>query len=171
MASDAEILHDGLFRRMKPLLKTLTLLLLAGAALSVHEHMAQTWLPMFQLILASLLIATITSYLIFNLAEKLPPGKKKVAFNCLSVFAFVVVWNVLWAFCEEGLIQYNRVTGGYDDTGGRYFYPGHSGTGYADGFDAPLKILWRSLTFGIPGAIILGLPMGLGYRSELFRWK
>jgi len=79
----------------------------------------------------------------------------------LAVPTFIIVWNVCWAISEEALIRYYVATYGYDDTGGRYFYPGNSGMGYADGLGRPLHTLLQTLGAAGIGSLILGLPLGI----------
>ena len=117
---------------------------------------------MFRLIILSLLIALIPAFLLFRAANRGGISNwKRLVTGTLAVPTFIIVWNVCWAISEEGLIHYYVATYGYDDTGGRYFYPGNSGAGYADGLGRPLRTLLQTLGAAGIGTLVLGLPLGI----------
>lgn len=147
---------------MKPAICTAILLLLSGWFLYFHETVMQTWRPMFFLILASFAIALAFAYFAFRRSEALAKSRRQaILYSCASVFLFSTVGGLIWSISEEGLVSYYLATYGQDDTGGRYFYPGNSGMGYAKGLSRPFELTFWTLLRGISLAAIIGIPLGL----------
>ncbi len=147
---------------MKTFIQLAILIAASSAFMALHEMICQTLQPMFWLIILSLLIALIPALLLFRAANRSEISNwKRLAMGTLAVPAFIIVWNVCWAISEEGLIHYYVATYGYDDTGGRYFYPGNSGMGYADGLGRPLYTLLQTIGAAGIGSLVLGLPLGM----------
>ena len=145
---------------MKPLFCTLILLILSAVFLWQYDMLMQTWRPMFLLILASFSIALIIAHFGFRRAEIRSSSRKEtIIYSCLAVFLFITSLNLLWAISEEGLIHYYLATYGQDDTGGRYFYPGNSGMGYAQGLSEPFSLISGILLVSISLAGTLGIPL------------
>ena len=145
--------------KMKPLFSTLILLVLSAIFLWQYDVLMQTWRPMFILILTSFSIALIIAYFGFRKAEiRSSSRKQSIIYSSLTVFLFIAILNFLWAISEEGLIHYYLATYGQDDTGGRYFYPGNSGMGYAKGLSNPFSLISGILLVSISLAGILGIP-------------
>jgi len=147
---------------MRPLINTLILLAVAAVVLGWQEFIMQTWRPMFLLIICSMAVAIVAAFLIFRLGIRHGESRiRTICISCAAVFCFIAVWKLLWAISEEGLIHYYLATYGEDDTGGRYFYPGNSGMGYAVGLGAPMRLFTGILIGGLAGAVFLGIPLGL----------
>jgi uncharacterized membrane protein len=147
---------------MKTFIQLAILVAASSVFMALHEMLCQTWQPMFWLIILSSLIALIPAFLLFRAANRSGISNwKRIFVGTLAVPAFIIVWNVCWAISEEALIHYYVATYGYDDTGGRYFYPGNSGMGYADGLGRPLHTLLQTLGAAGIGSVILGLPLGI----------
>jgi hypothetical protein len=147
---------------MKTFAQLAILITASSAFMTLHEKLCQTWTPMFRLIILSLLIALIPAYLLFRAANRGGISNwKRLVIGTLAVPTFIIVWNVCWAISEEGLIHYYVATYGYDDTGGRYFYPGNSGMGYADGLARPIRTLLKTLGAAGIGTLVLGVPLGI----------
>ena len=147
---------------MKTFIQLAILIAASSAFMALHEMLCQTWQPMFWLIILSLLIALVPSFLLFRAANRSGISNwKRLLMGTLAVPAFIIVWNVCWAISEQGLIHYYVATYGYDDTGGRYFYPGPSGMGYADGLGRPLHTLLQTLAAAGVGSLVLGVPLGI----------
>lgn len=147
---------------MKTFAQIAILVAASSAFMALHEKLCQTWQPMFWLIILSLLIALIPAFLLFRAANRSGISNcQRLFIGALAVPTFIIVWNVCWAVSEEGLIHYYVATYGYDDTGGRYFYPGNSGMGYAAGLGRPLHTLLQTLGAAGIGSLILGLPLGI----------
>ena len=147
---------------MSPTICTAILLILSVAFLVLHEMMMQTWRPMFMLILISFGVALLIAHFGFKRAEIQSSSRRQVIkYSCLAVFLFVAIANILWAVSEEGLIHYYLATYGQDDTGGRYFYPGNSGMGYAQGLNSPFELITGIAFRSFLLAVILGLPLSV----------
>lgn len=147
---------------MKTFIQLAILIAASSAFMALHEMLCQTWQPMFWLIILSLLIALVPAFLLFRAANRSGISNwKRLLMGTLAVPAFIIVWNVCWAISEQGLIHYYVATYGYDDTGGRYFYPGNSGMGYADGLGRPLHTLLQTLAAAGVGSLVLGVPLGI----------
>ena len=147
---------------MKTFIQLAILVAASSVFVALHEMLCQTWRPMFWLIILSSSIALIPAFLLFRAANRSGISNwKRVFMGTLAVPTFIIVWNVCWAISEEALIRYYVATYGYDDTGGRYFYPGNSGMGYADGLGRPLHTLLQTLGAAGIGSLILGLPLGI----------
>jgi hypothetical protein len=147
---------------MKTFIQLAILIAASSAFIALHEMLCQTWQPMFWLIILSSLIALIPAFLLFRAANhSVISNRKRILVGTLAVPAFIIVWNVCWALSEEALIHYYVATYGYDDTCGRYFYPGNSGMGYADGLGRPLHTLFQTLGAAGIGSLVLGLPLGI----------
>jgi hypothetical protein len=147
---------------VKTFIQLAILVAASSVFMALHEMLCRTWQPMFWLIILSSLIALVPAFLLFRAANRSGISTwKRVFMGTLAVPAFIIVWNVCWAISEEALIHYYVATYGYDDTGGRYFHPGQSGMGYADGLGRPLHTLLKTIgTAGI-GSLVLGLPLGI----------
>jgi hypothetical protein len=147
---------------MKPYIQLFILIALSAVFMALHEMLSQTWSPMFWLIIISMAIALIPAFLLFRAADRAgTPNWKRLVLGALGVTTFIFIWNVGWALSEEGLIHYYVATYGHDDTGGRYFYPGASGMGYADGLGRPLHTFLETLRAAAIGTLVLGLPFGV----------
>jgi len=141
--------------------------LIAGAlVIWAHEHFAQTWAPMFHLICLSLALSAAIAWWFFRRALKATRQRQWKARHCLAVFVFFASWILFWAVAEEALIAWTLAEYGNDDTGGRYFYPGHSGMGYADGLRHPIRLLWKIGLLALPAAWLIGMPMALIGRKK-----
>jgi|GEM_PF-2093577 len=146
---------------MRPAICTGILLILSIAFLIFHEMLMQTWRPMFMLILLSFAIALVLAYVAFRVSQLRSQSRlQSILLSCAAVFLFSIALSVLWAVSEEGLIHYYLATYGPDDTGGRYFYPGNSGMGYARGLSRPFDLIAGIVVRGICFATLLGVPLG-----------
>lgn len=146
---------------MKPAICTAILLLLGSGVLVLHEMLMQTWQPMFVLILLSFSVALVVAFIGFRRSEaQARTVRQAIILSCFTVFAFSTVWGLVWAVSEEGLVHYYLATYGQDDTGGRYFYPGASGMGYAKGLSRPVDLMFWTLLRGVILAAIIGIPLG-----------
>ncbi|MCP5554613.1 MAG: hypothetical protein AB7I98_16990 [Verrucomicrobiales bacterium] len=152
---------------MKPAICTAILLLLSSGLLVLHEMLMQTWRPMFVSILLSFAVALVVAFLGFRRSEaQARTVQQAIIFSCVTVFLFSTVWGLLWAVSEEGLVHYYLATYGHDDTGGRYFYPGNSGMGYAKGLSRPVDLIFWTLVRGVSLAAIIGVPLAF-----IIAWK
>lgn len=146
---------------MRPAICTAILLLLSSGFLVLHEMLMQTWQPMFVLILLSFAVALVVAFFAFRRsAAQARTVWQAIIFSCITVFLSSTVLGIIWAASEEGLVHYYLATYGPDDTGGRYFYPGNSGMGYAPGLSRPVDLIFWTLVRGGSLAVILGVPLG-----------
>lgn len=146
---------------MRAALRLIPCLGLAALVLWHHEQGAHTWTPMFRLILAALALSTVLAWGLFHRALKATTRRQWYMRHVLAVFVFFASWIIFWAAAEEGLIAWSLAQYGPDDSGGRYFYPGHSGMGYANGFSFPFSLAWQIATLALPSACLFGMLLAL----------
>lgn len=146
---------------MRPAICTAILFLISIGFLVLHELFMAPWRPMFVLILLSFAVSLVVAFLAFrrSAAQARTVGQA-IIFSCITVFLSSTVLSLVWAVSEEGLIHYYLATYGRDENEGRYFYPGNSGMGYAEGLSRPADLIFWTLVRGISLAAIIGVPLG-----------
>lgn len=145
---------------MKPAFSTSILLVISVTFLILHTELMRTWKPMLLLIIGSFFISLVVAFFCFRRVHRHSASRRQaISYSIITVFIWFCVINILWSVSEEALIHYSLVTGGNDDTGGRYFYPGNSGMGYAIGLSLSFPYLAGLFLAGISLSGLIGIPL------------
>jgi hypothetical protein len=132
------------------------ILLCIGCLLPMHLVL-EPWFPAWLAILFSLLLAS----LIFVLCVHWASRKKKLPallYGLAIAFCLVLPWRLFWSAGEVALVPYHVKQFGKSESDemDRYFYPGNSGRGFADGFNNPKQTF---LQFALLAAAIAGISL------------
>lgn len=140
---------------MRSLISILLPVGLMGLLLIPLDTLLQAWLPAWWVIIGALACAS-TAFGIWFESERRTRGHVSLLRYALGIVLILSLsWGFLWSLGEEGLIRWSEATRPPNDhTLHRYFYPGNSGMGDADGLSKPFKVLWR---FGLLGTAIYAI--------------